>query len=140
MSGVRSQLLPLHGELSTRSLAPAASTAGWFASIASAGSFEPLGRYGVVGLPTVTLLSADTAPAVSGNATVAVSATKGTRRVTRRVIIDSFSLQARSRRYSRTQDGAIVCGSPIRDPLTSAGDGRTMASGAGDSGAMGGRL
>ena len=66
MSGVRSQLLPWHGALSTRSLAPAASTAGWFASMANAGSFEPLGRYGVVGLPTVTLLSADTAPAVVG--------------------------------------------------------------------------
>src|SRR6266550_5744802 len=63
MSGVRSQLLPMHGELSTKSLAPAASTAGWFASMASPGSFEPLGRYGVLGLPTVTLLSADTAPA-----------------------------------------------------------------------------
>src|SRR6266511_3907622 len=61
MSGVRSQLLPLHGALSTRSLAPAASTAGLFASMASPGSFEPLGRYGVLGLPTVTLLSADTA-------------------------------------------------------------------------------
>src|SRR6266566_6087915 len=61
MSGVRSQLLPLHGELSTKSLAPAASTAGWFASMASPGSFEPLGKYGVLGLPTVTLLSADTA-------------------------------------------------------------------------------
>src|SRR6266702_4260594 len=66
MSGVRSQLLPLHGELSTRSLAPAASTAGWFASMASAGSLEPLGRYGVAGLPTVTLLSADTALAGVG--------------------------------------------------------------------------
>src|SRR5258708_28754464 len=61
MSGVRLQLLPLHGELSTRSLAPAASTAGLFASMASAGSLEPLGRYGVAGLPPLTLLSADTA-------------------------------------------------------------------------------
>src|SRR5438105_1888145 len=61
MSGVSPQLLPLHGELSTKSLAPAANTAGWFASMASPGSFEPLGRYGVLGLPTVTLLSADTA-------------------------------------------------------------------------------
>src|SRR6266550_3418348 len=59
MSGVRSQLLPWHGALSTRSLAPAASTAGWFASMASAGSLEPLGKYGVGGLPTVTLASVD---------------------------------------------------------------------------------
>src|SRR5258708_8865074 len=55
MSGVRLQLLPWHGALSTRSLAPAASTAGLFASIASAGSLEPLGSYGLGGLPTVTL-------------------------------------------------------------------------------------
>src|SRR5437868_6134276 len=61
--GVRSQLLPLHGELSTRSLAPAASTAGWFGSMARPGSFEALGKYGVLGLPTVTLLSADSAAA-----------------------------------------------------------------------------
>src|SRR5213593_881061 len=61
MSGVRLQLLPWHGELSTRSLAPAASTAGWFASMAIAGSLEALGRYGVGGLPTDTLLSADVA-------------------------------------------------------------------------------
>src|SRR5215468_383920 len=59
MSGVRSQLLPLHGALSTRSLAPAASTAGWFASMASAGSLEPLGKYGGAGLPTGTLASVD---------------------------------------------------------------------------------
>jgi hypothetical protein len=63
MSGVRSQLLPLHGALPTRSLLPAASTAGWLAPMASAGSLEPLGRYGVGGLSTVPC-SADTALAV----------------------------------------------------------------------------
>ena len=78
MSGVRSQLLPWHGALSTRSLAPAASTAGWLASMANAGSFEPLGRYGVVGLPTVTLLSAATAPAVVGATTSAAKDRNGT--------------------------------------------------------------
>src|SRR3954468_23846679 len=57
MSGVRSQLVPLQGLLSTRSLAPAASTLGWLASTAKAGSFDPLGRYGVTGLPTDTLAS-----------------------------------------------------------------------------------
>src|SRR5829696_7630219 len=49
MSGVRSQLLPLQGALSTRSLAPAASTLGWLASMARAGSLTALGRYGVGG-------------------------------------------------------------------------------------------
>src|SRR5437899_59210 len=87
MSGVRSQLLPWHGALSTRSLAPAASTAGWFASMASAGSLEPLGRYGVAGLPTVTLLSADTAPASAGTARAAVKASNATKRAERRTII-----------------------------------------------------
>src|SRR6266508_2395171 len=89
MSGVRSQLLPLHGELSTRSLAPAASTAGWFASMASAGSLEPLGRYGVAGLPTVTLLSGDAAVASVGTARAAVKASNATRMTERRTIVSS---------------------------------------------------
>src|SRR5258708_1984787 len=96
MSGVRLQLLPLHGELSTRSLAPAASTAGWFASIASAGSLEPLGRYGVAGLPTVTLASVGTvitlapvdAPLASaGTARATAEASNATRIVKRRTIL-----------------------------------------------------
>src|SRR5678815_3435508 len=88
MSGVRSQL-PTHGELSTRALAPAARTAGWFASIASAGSFEPLGRYGELGLPTVTLLSADTALAGGESARAARSEnTRGMLR--RRAVIGCF--------------------------------------------------
>src|SRR5438105_642572 len=87
MSGVRSQLLPLHGELSTRSLDPAASTAGWFASMASAGSFEPLGRYGVVGLPTVTLTSSEAAPASVGTARAAGRASNATKRAERRTIV-----------------------------------------------------
>src|SRR6266508_6537953 len=87
MSGVRSQLLPLQGELSTRSLLPAASTAGWFSSMASAGSLEPLGRYGVAGLPTVTLLSADTAPATVGTARAAVTASNATKMAERRTIV-----------------------------------------------------
>src|SRR5919201_2982577 len=57
MSGVRSQLLPLQGALSTRSLAPAASTVGCLASIARAGSFTALGRYGLGGPATDTLAS-----------------------------------------------------------------------------------
>src|SRR6266498_699010 len=80
MSGVRSQLLPLHGELSTRSLAPAASTAGWFA---------PLGRSGVAGLPTVTLLSVDAAVASVGTARAAVKASNATRMTERRTIVSS---------------------------------------------------
>ena len=90
MSGVRSQLLPRHGALSTRSFAPAAKTSGWFASIANAGSFDAFGRYGVTGLPTVTLLSADTAPAEVGGTTTAVSDTNETRTAQRRVIVDPF--------------------------------------------------
>src|SRR6266404_175811 len=89
MSGVRPQLLPLHGALSTRSLAPAASTAGLFASIASAGSLEPLGRYGVAGLPTVTLLSADRpdcARASVGTARAAVTASNAPKMAERRII------------------------------------------------------
>src|SRR6266487_2797823 len=96
MSGVRSQLLPLHGALSTRSLAPAASTAGWFASMASAGSLEPLGRYGVVGLPTVTLASVgavitvakvDAPLASAGTVRTAVEANNATKIAGRRIII-----------------------------------------------------
>src|SRR5260370_30925316 len=96
MSGVRLQLLPLHGALSTRSLAPAASTAGLLASMASAGSLEPLGRYGVAGLPTVTLASvdaavplapADAAPASAGTARAAVKAINVAKRAERRTII-----------------------------------------------------
>src|SRR5712692_7762291 len=91
MSGVRLQLLPLHGELSTRSLAPAASTAGLFASMASAGSLEPLGRYGLVGLPTDTLLSADTAALASvGMARAAVKDTDATRITMGRAIVGFF--------------------------------------------------
>src|SRR6516162_317963 len=89
MSGVRLQLLPLHGALSTRSLAPAASTAVLFASMASAGSLEPLGRYGVAGLPTVTLLSADRpdcARASVGTARAAVTASNATKMAERRII------------------------------------------------------
>src|SRR6266487_2813941 len=91
ISGVRLQSLPLHGALSTRSLAPAANTAGWLASMASAGSLEPLGRYGVAGLPTVTLLSAETAPASFGTAKAAVRDTNPTRMTTRRTIVGSSS-------------------------------------------------
>src|SRR5690242_5196817 len=97
MSGVRLQLLPWHGALSTRSLAPAASTAGWFASMASAGSLEPLGKYGVAGLPTVTLASVDAtvtlapvdaAPASAGTVRAAVEASNATKIAGRRIIID----------------------------------------------------
>src|SRR5207245_638752 len=57
------------------------------ASIASAGSLEPLGRYGLVGLPTDTLLSADTAPATEGTASSApVRDNDATRMTTRRAI------------------------------------------------------
>src|SRR5512132_4307896 len=68
ISGVRSQLLPLQGALSTRSLPPPASTVGWLASIARAGSLTALGRYGVTGPATETLASgvnADAGPAAS---------------------------------------------------------------------------
>src|SRR6266487_1378207 len=87
MSGVRLQSLPLHGELSTRSLAPAASTAGWLAYMAIAGSLEALGRYGVGGLPTVTLLSADTALASVGTAKATIANTNTTRTNARRAIV-----------------------------------------------------
>src|SRR5215471_3681382 len=86
MSGVRLQLLPWQGALSTRSLAPAASIAGLFASMASAGSLEPLGRYGVVGLPTVTLVSADCALASVGTARAAVTASNAAKMAERRII------------------------------------------------------
>src|SRR5260370_2363537 len=96
MSGVRLQLLPWHGALSTRSLAPAASTAGLFASMASAGSLEPLGRYGLGGLPTVTLASvgavitlapADAPLASAGTARTAAEATNARRMAARRPIL-----------------------------------------------------
>src|SRR5437773_804215 len=48
--------------------------------MASAGSLEPLGRYGVVGLPTVTLLSAESALASVGTARAAVTASNATAR------------------------------------------------------------
>src|SRR6266540_1764256 len=125
MSGVRSQELPLHGELSTRSLAPAASTAGWLASMASAGSLTPLGRYGVGGLPTETLLSADTALASVGTVRAAVRDNSATRMPTRRAIVgflprwdlgehtvrnrqlDSRPDGAASKRWRRPRDGPL---------------------------------
>src|SRR5690348_17559111 len=74
ISGVRSQLLPLHGELSTRSFAPAASTSVWLASMASAGSLTPSGRYGVGGPATDTFASVTViAPALAGNAHITAS-------------------------------------------------------------------
>src|SRR5438552_18092808 len=98
ISGVRLQSLPLQGALSTRSLAPAASIAGWFASMASAGSLEAFGRYGVRGLPTVTLLSADTAPATLGMARAATRDTAPTRKTARRAMIALLLLWDRGRR------------------------------------------
>src|SRR5215469_10702400 len=95
MSGVRLQLLPWHGALSTRSLAPAASTAVLLASMASAGSLEPLGRYGVAGLPTVTLLSGDRpgcARASVGTARAAVTVSDATRMAERRIIAGHLPL------------------------------------------------
>src|SRR6478735_381899 len=90
MSGVRSQLLPWHGELSTRSLEPAASTAGWLASMAKAGSLELLGRYGDDGLPTDTFVSAVKAPADVGGNRSATTEAIGISNPMRRVIVDSF--------------------------------------------------
>src|SRR5438874_10675390 len=60
----------LHASMSTSSLAPAASTLGWLASTARAGSFCLFCENGPVGLPTVTRVSADPAlapiePAIS---------------------------------------------------------------------------
>src|SRR5215216_2651043 len=78
MSGVRSQLLPSQGALSTRSLAPAASTVGWLASIAKAGSLTALGRYGVVGPATDTLASGVWARASVGTTRAAVTAISST--------------------------------------------------------------
>src|SRR6266545_6335113 len=115
MSGVRLQLLPWHGELSTRSLAPAASTAGLLASMASAGSLEPLGRYGVAGLPTVTLLSADTALASVGTDKAAVMDTNPTRVNARRAIVGFLlwwrpgpSIPMARRKRQRDREGAVV--------------------------------
>src|SRR5262249_37293624 len=54
--------------------------------MASAGSLEPLGRYGVAGLPTVTLLSADCARASVGTAGVAVTASDAAIMAERRII------------------------------------------------------
>src|SRR6266498_4030707 len=68
MSGVRSQELPLHGELSTRLLAPAASTAGWLASMASAGSLTPLSKVSVGSPPTLYLLNGVNEPALAMDA------------------------------------------------------------------------
>src|SRR5215475_5512302 len=55
--------------------------------MASAGSLEPLGRYGVAGLPTVTLLSAENALASVGTARAAVTASNATKIAERRIIV-----------------------------------------------------
>src|SRR5215470_2430225 len=112
MSGVRSQLLPWHGELSTRSLAPAASTAGWLASMASAGSFWPLGRYVVVGLPTVTLASVEAPLASAGTARAAVEASNATKMAERRIIIDPPLCEDLDQAKSSVSGTAHVCISP----------------------------
>src|SRR6185437_7424423 len=112
MSGVRSQLLPLQGELSTRSLAPAASTAGCCASMASAGSFEPLGRYGVGGLPTVTLASVDAPLASAGTARAAAEASNATKITERRIIVDPPLVKTRANPRSSVGGKAQACISP----------------------------
>src|SRR4029450_11437870 len=55
--------------------------------MASAGSLEPLGRYGVAGLPTVTLLSAENALASAGTARTAATASNATKMAERRIIV-----------------------------------------------------
>src|SRR5438445_187246 len=55
----------LHASMSTSSLDPAASTVGWLASTARAGSFCLFCENGPVGLPTVTSVSGDPALAPS---------------------------------------------------------------------------
>src|ERR687887_624211 len=55
--------------------------------MAKAGSLEPLGRYGVEGLPTVTLLSADRAPAGVGGASAPLTDIKTRRMIARRIVL-----------------------------------------------------
>jgi hypothetical protein len=67
----------LQASMSMLSLAPAASTVGWLASIATAGSFCLLAENGAAGLPTVTSVSGLNASAVpAGAATNAATATR----------------------------------------------------------------
>jgi hypothetical protein len=56
--------------------------------MASAGSLEPLGRYGVGGLPTVTLASVDAPLAKAGTARAAAAASSATKITERRIIVD----------------------------------------------------
>ena len=59
--------------------------------MASAGSLEALGRYGVDGLPTDTFVSAVNAPADVGDARSATTEINGMSNPIRRVIVDPFS-------------------------------------------------
>src|SRR5215208_2909410 len=100
MSGVRSQLLPLQGALSTRSLPPAASTLVWLASIARAGSLTALGRYGVVGPATETLASGVWAWARVGRTRAAVTASSSTSKLRRGPGIAAPSIVGRRREHN----------------------------------------
>src|SRR5204862_3937865 len=81
--GVKGQsvLLPaLHASISIRSFGPATSTFGWLASTAIAGSFCLFRENGVVGLPTLTRVSATKASAASADIRVtAVGIRRGDR-------------------------------------------------------------
>ena len=59
--------------------------------MASAGSLEPLGRYGVGGLPTDTFVSAVTAPADVGDDQERDHGDQRNSNPMRRVIVDPFS-------------------------------------------------
>src|SRR6187551_1208009 len=122
ISGVRSQLLPEHGALSTKSLAPAANTVVVLASIARAGSLTAFGRYGVVGPATETLASAVWARASGGKTKTAVTATSSTSKTRRGPGITAPSLSGRRKRSitrgrgesSPPSDPTVAC--PRRDP------------------------
>ncbi len=89
MSVVRSHLLPLHGAMSMRSLAPAAATNVWFASMATVGSFCEFWMYGVDGLPTLTSASPPSATAGAIDVIAAATVTTASALYSRRVCTPS---------------------------------------------------
>src|SRR6266511_1479946 len=103
MPGVKGQVLSvpaLHASMSMLSFDPAARTAGWLASTASAGSFCLFCENGVDGLPTETRVSGLSAKATP---TIAPTASAAANKVARNVLIGSpFRVGCRPEAYDKS--------------------------------------
>ena len=94
--------------MSMLSLEPAASTVGWLASIATAGSFCLFAENGELGLPTVTSVSALSAWALPIGATSSAATAPMTRTRNRVRMHPPFGLGGKQPMGDRRPDAASV--------------------------------